>query len=171
VDKSVVLVDYVVIVEYNENWPAIYERERQFIVSVLGDAITSIEHIGSTAVPGLSAKPTIDLMLLVERLAPEEIYACPLKTLGYIYVEEASNTNRYFLKKGEPRAYHLHIVECDNYEHRRLIAFRDYLRLHPRVREEYEALKKALALKFCNDRKAYTNAKTEFIRSIEARIL
>jgi GrpB-like predicted nucleotidyltransferase (UPF0157 family) len=165
------MVDYVIIVEYNEKWPAIYERERQLITSMLGEALIGIEHVGSTSVPGLSAKPIIDLMLLVKRLEPGEFYAYPLKTLGYIYVEEAGSADRHFLKKGEQRTHHLHIVERGSYEHRRLVAFRDYLRVNPEVRKEYEALKKALALKFHDDRKAYTNAKTDFIRSIEARIL
>jgi len=161
----------VIVVEYNEEWPAIYERERQLIASMLGETIIAIEHVGSTAVVGLSAKPIIDLMLVVERLEPGEVYARYLETLGYLFVADAGSSDRHFFKKGEPRSHHLHLVEEGSQEHRRLIAFRDYLRAHPETRQEYEALKKALALQFRFEREAYTKAKTEFVRSIEARTL
>ena len=159
----------IVIVEYDPRWPALYEEERARIAGALGDAAASIEHIGSTAVPGLSAKPLIDLLVAVARLAPPDAYSEPLQRLGYTYFPILGNANRYTFGKGTPHTHHLHIVARGSEEYALPLAFRDYLRTHPEAAQQYDTLKRGLADRFRDDRQAYNVAKTDFIRAIVAR--
>ena len=160
----------VLIVPYDPQWPILYEHERESIAGAMRDAILGIEHFGSTAVPGMPSKPVIDILVLVAQLDPVAAYAGPLKLLGYEYLDlQDLPAEHIFLHKGSPRTHHLHIVPRGSHEHRRHIAFRDYLRTHPETAREYAELKLALAVKFCYERENYTNAKTDFIRAIEAQ--
>ncbi len=157
--------DAVIIVEYDPQWPALYEQERAQLAQVLGGLAVGFEHMGSTAVPGLAAKPLIDIMVLVEKMAGPEVYAGPLQSLGYwspiIYKDHI------FTLKGQPRTHHIHIFEQGSYEHLRHLAFRNYLRTHHEVAQEYSALKRQLAEKYKLDRDNYTESKTGFIKALE----
>lgn len=159
----------VVIVEYNPRWPAMYEEERQSILTATGDLIVAIEHIGSTAVPGLGAKPIIDIMAAVRELVDAERCVTPLKTIGYEYVPEYNDIipERRYFHKGPPeaRTYHLHMVELTSDFWEQQLLFRDFLRTHPEEAQEYYRLKKGLAEKFGSDREGYTDAKTSFIEA------
>lgn len=164
--------DAVIIVPYDPQWPEQYEVERQRIVRALGDKIVGIEHFGSTAIPGLMAKPVIDILVLVEQLEPDEAYIESLQSLGYVHQTWPGDApDHVFLRKGLPRTHHLHIVQKGSYEHLRHIAFRDYLRTHPETARAYAELKIMLAQVHAHDRDAYTNAKTDFVRDIEAKVL
>ena len=159
------------IVEYSPNWPTLYEQEKKLIVGVLGHAITDIQHIGSTAVPGLGAKPIIDILVAAHKRGPVEEYSGRLRPIGYRHQSHEDDAKRLFFQKGTPRTHHLHIVEYDSWEYRRHILFRDCLRTHPETAQRYEKLKRELAIKFASDREDYTESKSEFIESVVDRAI
>lgn len=164
----------VVIVDYDLEWPARFQAERAIIEGAIGPHIVAIEHVGSTAVPGLGAKPIIDIMVGVRRLADADNCIEPLAAVGYQYHpqhEAEMPDRRYFDVQTGTRDAHLHMVEFGGPFWRRHIAFRDYLRTHPEALRRYDLLKRELAQRFGSDREGYTNAKTEFIRSIERTAL
>lgn len=157
------------IVTYDPRWPDLYTEERERVEAVLGDLARSIEHIGSTSVPGLSAKPIIDILVTMSRLGPVDPYIERLGSLDYTYFPVLGNAARYSFGRSIPHTHHIHVVEHGSEEHIRPLAFRDYLRTHPEVARQYETLKRQLAECFRNDRQAYNQAKTDFIRSIEMK--
>jgi len=160
----------VAIVPYDPVWPSQYTEEKERILTVIGLYVVSVEHMGSTAVPGLAAKPVIDILIGVRSLADASRFIPPLLPLGYEYVNRYENEmpfRRYLHRKihGE-HTHHLHMVEPDTEFYKVQLAFRDYLRSHPDARDRYAALKYKLAEQYRNDRMAYTDAKTEFIKGI-----
>jgi GrpB-like predicted nucleotidyltransferase (UPF0157 family) len=164
----------VVIVEYTPEWVMLYEKEKELIQKVIGHIAMAIEHIGSTAVPGLGAKPTIDIMVGLHRLAYAEKCIEPLGSIGYEYQpeHEASMPERRFFRKGQPpkeQHYHLHMVEKRSDFWKQHLLFRDYLRTHPETVQQYYKLKRELASKYGSNREGYTEAKTSFIESIIAK--
>lgn len=134
-----------------------------------------IEHIGSTAIPGLAAKPTIDILIGIKDLEGAGGIIPLLQSAGYVYVPEFEldmPERRYFYKGRKVEdGFHLHMVEAGSPFWKRHLAFRDHLRIHPDEVREYEKLKIALANKFRDDREGYTEAKTEFITRIEKAAL
>ena len=131
-----------------------------------------IEHIGSTAIPGLAAKPVIDIMAGVETLDASRPAIDAAVHLGYCYFPYRPDSEHWFCKPSPAfRTHHLHLVPTGNEQWRGAIAFRDYLRSHPGVAAEYEALKRNLAREFHRDREAYTQAKHPFIARITSRAL
>jgi GrpB-like predicted nucleotidyltransferase (UPF0157 family)/predicted RNA-binding protein associated with RNAse of E/G family len=144
-------------------------RRREF--STLSEKVVAVEHVGSTAVPGLGAKPIIDIMVGTAHLSDAGECIEPLKSIDYEYVPEceASIPERRFFRKGPEGApnkhFHLHMVERTSNLWERHLLFRDYLRSHPDVAQQYYQLKKQLAEKYSSNREAYTEAKTEFIES------
>lgn len=161
------------IVNYDPQWPVLYEEEKGRILDVIGRRIAAIEHIGSTAVPELAAKPIIDIMIAVRRLADADECIEPLQDIGYEYVREfeVEMPERRFFRKGPPeeRTYHIHMIELTSEFWERHLLFRDYLRTHPEVAQQYYQLKKELAARYGSDREAYAEAKTPFIESIVAK--
>ncbi len=159
------------IAEYDPAWPALFERERGLIVGVLGDLADAIEHVGSTAVLGLGAKPVIDIMIAVRTLAEGERCVRPLERLGYEYKGEMGIPGRLYFRKPTDgiRTHQIHMVELGSDVWQRTILFRDYLRRQPREAQAYYELKLRLAAKFRTDREGYTEAKTEFIEAALAR--
>ncbi len=155
------------IVEYDPGWPAAYRAERERLALLLPDGV-ELHHFGSTAVPGLAAKPVIDMIALVEDLD------APLTALvahgGYQYppVFNATLSHRRFLcyPTAAHRTHHLHLVD-EPWELERRLRFRDRLRVDPVLAGEYVALKRALAERYRNDREAYTEAKSEFVKRHE----
>lgn len=165
----------VVIVDYDPRWPALYEQERARVAPAVAPFAVAIEHIGSTAVPGLCAKPIIDMLVTVERFGPAERYIPALAPLGYLFRAHPENVTRHAfgIRDAEGRrpvpGHNLHIVAHGGPDHRRHVAFRDALRAHPDALREYCALKRKLAAAYGADRDGYTEAKTAFVRGIEAR--
>jgi GrpB-like predicted nucleotidyltransferase (UPF0157 family) len=159
----------IVIVDYDPAWPALYLEERERLAITLGSLARDIEHIGSTSVARLPAKPIIDILVTVDHLDTADPYIEPLQRLGYTFFPVLGNANRHAFGKGTPHTHHVHIVRRDGEEHIRPIAFRDYLRAHPEAAQEYALLKRGLAIRFHDDRTAYNAAKTDFIREIVAR--
>lgn len=163
----------VVIVPYNTEWINLFQNESAMIRLVIGDYISSIEHIGSTSIPGLAAKPIIDMLIGVKHLADSPSFIPLLVGLGYHYKPEYEKDlpeRRYLYKVEHGRdTFHLHMVEPDTAFFTRHIAFRDYLRTHPATMSAYASLKYDLAQKFGADREGYTDAKTDFIKDVERK--
>jgi GrpB-like predicted nucleotidyltransferase (UPF0157 family) len=164
--------DKVEIHEYDPRWAEEFEREKAAILAVLEGVagIVDIEHIGSTAVPGLAAKPVIDLQIGVQKLGAAEEYVERLAKLGYVNHPQ-DDPGRLFFRKGMPRTHHLHIVEHGSWDHRRHLTFRDNLRADPETLAEYQALKRELAAKHPLEREEYVEGKTAFVEAVVARTL
>lgn len=158
---------------YSPLWPAVFDIEKSRLVDIFGADAVLIEHVGSTAVPGLGAKPIIDILLGAPTLAIVERHIPELIESGYRYVpefERAIPQRRYFVKvHGQPGHFNLHAVVYDTPFWKDHIAFRDILREDPGLAERYWRLKNALAARFRKDREAYSDAKSEFIRNALAR--
>ncbi|MFQ5706936.1 MAG: GrpB family protein [bacterium] len=164
--------EHVAIVPYNPAWPQMFEQEKNHLLNCLPpELIGRIEHFGSTAIPNLSAKPIVDMLVEVTSLEETKRSIVPvLEAQGYEYFWRPTSGDdippfyAWFIKrnlKGE-RTHHLHMVEND-FEHWDRLFFRDYLIEFPLVAREYQALKLRLARDYPNDRVAYTNGKTDFI--------
>lgn len=154
---------------YDPSWPKKFETERQRLASLLPGAFLGIEHIGSTAVPGMPAKPIIDLLAGVESMAVARSIAEPICASGYTTSTEFNETlvdRMWFMRWADGhRTHHLHVVVQDGNVWRAHLAFRDALRSSPSLAARYAALKHQLAARHATDREAYTNAKAEFIDS------
>jgi GrpB-like predicted nucleotidyltransferase (UPF0157 family)/prolyl-tRNA editing enzyme YbaK/EbsC (Cys-tRNA(Pro) deacylase) len=158
----------IIIMPYDPKWPALYQAERKQIQAAIGQYLKEIEHIGSTAVPGLNAKPIIDIMGGVSTLGDAPAFIPPLEKMGYRYVPEFEMQmpeRRYLTRTDEGRVMvHLHLVETSTPFWHNQLAFRDRLISDTNLRDAYGALKTGLSLKFGNDRVGYTDAKSDFIR-------
>ncbi len=165
----------IVIEPYDPAWPALYSEERERILSALDGLNADIEHVGSTSVPGLAAKPIVDIMVGLPANVPLNLCVAPVEAIGYVYVpryEEMMPYRRFFYKKPPdfPHAYNLHIIIIGHEFWVRHLLFRDYLRAHPDTALEYETLKRELAPLFSNTND-YSEAKTDFIRSVEEKAI
>ena len=158
------------IIEYNPDWPLRFAAEREQLVAVFQPLTARIEHIGSTAVPGLGAKPIIDIMLGVDRIDDVQQQVAALTGIGYEYQPDLEATlpeRQFFVKPpAHPREVHLHVVEHATPFWERHLRFRDLLRSHPAGAAEYLALKHRLAVEFVDNREGYTDAKTAFIEAV-----
>ena len=158
----------VIIVPYDPDWPRRFDEERAVIGWAFAGSAPAVEHVGSTAVPGLGAKPVIDVMVGVTQLSEAESRIGALEAVGYEYVQKYEielPERRYFRKpRLGPRTYHVHCVVKGSDFWVRHLAFRDYLRAHPESAEAYYELKRDLAVRFTKTE--YTDAKSSFIESI-----
>ncbi len=157
--------------EPNPEWRRMYQAEKIAIVNALGEKnILRIEHIGSTAIPNLKAKPTIDMLLEIPESTHNNLIKEKLTMLNYHYIPQPENppphmmfAKGYTLEGFKGQAYHIHVRYKGDWDE---LYFRDYLIANPGVALEYENLKLELAEKYKNDRDEYTNQKTEFIQQI-----
>ena len=162
----------VVVVPYDPAWPALFAAEAARIRSALGAALpAAIEHVGSTAVPGLAAKPVLDLLVGYPPGAPVAPYVAALVRAGYVHRGEQGIPGREFFRLGAVRTHHVHMAVQDGAFWREHLAFRDALRAEPARRDAYAALKRELARRFPHDRERYTDGKTAFVREVVARAL
>jgi GrpB-like predicted nucleotidyltransferase (UPF0157 family) len=163
----------ITITEYDPAWPHLFAAEKARLMADIGDHVADIQHIGSTSVPGLGAKPVIDIMVGVRFLADADSHCIsPIVGLGYEYVPQFEIDipfRRYFRKDNDNgvRTHQIHLVEIESDWWERHLVFRDYLRTHPEVREAYEQLKRELASQPFETTGDYAEAKTEFIRAVE----
>lgn len=158
----------IVIAPYDLAWPAGFESERQLLAKVLSPWLVGpIEHIGSTAVPGLPAKPVIDICGPVQSLESSVPAIKAVKSLSYVYFPYKPELMHWFCKPSDQeRTHHLHLVPYGSPIWEDRLAFRDFLRSHPQARAEYAELKIRLAESHRDDREAYTDAKTDFVAKI-----
>ena len=179
--------DGIVIVESDPAWPADFEAESRALRRVLGERALRVEHVGSTSVPGLAAKPVIDIQISVAELHPLADHAEALGSVGYVHVplppppeelglEWADETYPFFQKPAVwPTTHHVHLCASGSVEERNHIVFRDYLRDHPESVAEYLALKRELASAFGGEspesRERYSLGKTEFVAGVLGQAL
>lgn len=156
---------------YNPMWPQLFAVEVPLLEAAIGLFITGgIHHIGSTAVPGLPAKPIIDIMVGVVDLNSALPCLALLRELSYCYAPYRPDLMHWFCKPDPAhRTHHLHLVAADSEQFRDKLAFRDFLRTHPDTAAEYADLKRGLAVTHRTDREAYTAAKTDFVLRVTAR--
>ena len=163
----------VVITEYDASWPVLFEEEAHRLRAVLGSSALRIEHVGSTSIPGLAAKSVIDIQVSVASLAPHGRYVDAMATLGYRHVAfgDFDLVYPFFHKPIEwPSTHHVHLCDAGGEQEWKHLAFRDYLRAHPRVAREYEALKRDLARTHDGDTlkssETYSLAKSGFVANV-----
>lgn len=161
------------VVPYDTQWPVRFEREAAAVRAALGDTLITIEHVGSTSVPGLAAKPIIDMMPIVRDVREVEKRIVAMAAAGYIPRGEFGLPGRRYFVKGSPyaRLVHCHAYAADNPEAERHLAFRDYLRTHPEALNAYATLKIELARRHPDDIVAYMDGKDGLIKQIEAEAL
>jgi len=165
------------VVAYHADWPQQFAKEVSRIKAETEPWVQAFVHIGSTAVLGLAAKPTIDIMLGVDALQVADQYVVPgIQSLGYDYLQRLEEVipERRYLQLVNPEGehlYHLHLVVTGSEFWQRHLIFRDYLRQHPETAEAYAALKLSLAQQFAHNRKAYTEGKAPFIAKVMAAAL
>jgi GrpB-like predicted nucleotidyltransferase (UPF0157 family) len=154
------------IVEYDARWPALFAAEDQRIRATCGALALKLEHIGGTSIPGICAKPVLDIMAGGSRDTSIEDYVAALERAGYDYRGEQGVPGRQFFRRGQPRAYHVHLVEEGGPLWREYLAFRDYLRSHAEAARQFADVKRILAARFSQDREAYTSAKSPHVQAI-----
>jgi GrpB-like predicted nucleotidyltransferase (UPF0157 family) len=164
------MADEIEIVDYDASWPRLFEQERALLEQALpADQVLAIEHAGSTAIPGLAAKPIIDIFMAVPSIeAARAMLVAPIEAIGYVYWAENPDKTRMFFVKGMPpygqrRTHHIHIVEPQSEHWRRVLSFRDYLRGHADEAQRYQQLKRELAQRHRSDREAYTQGKDSYV--------
>ena len=166
-----ILVEPLHIAPYDPLWPRLFEAERERVEAVLGAWAVAVEHVGSTAVPGLDAKPVVDLLVGLGCMGDAGRCVRPLVGVGYEHRGEAGIPGRLFFRKFRAgrRAYHLHLTVLGGKFWNEHLLFRDQLRAHPRTAAEYARLKHELAARAGDDRAAYTAAKGRFVRDVLER--
>ena len=159
----------VLVVDYNPEWPAMFEAEAAKIAGALGDNLVAIHHIGSTSVPGLKAKPIIDILPVVRDITLVDERSPQMAVLGYEGLGEFGLPGRrYFRKGGYARTHHVHVYAVISAgEIERHVAVRDYLRTHPDVARDYGELKAQLAERHPGDAIAYMDGKDAFVKAME----
>lgn len=163
----------ITIVPYDALWPALFAAEAERIRAAFGDETARIEHVGSTAIPGLAAKPVIDIQISVRSLAPRAEHIARLKSIGYLHVflGPFDLVYPFFQRPAEwPSTHHVHLCLANSQEERRHLAFRDYLRSHRPVADEYAVLKRRLAMEnhgnTLESRERYSLGKSEFVAAV-----
>ena len=161
------------IVAYDPAWPALAAEEIRAIQAALGDVAVGVEHVGSTAVHGLAAKPIIDLQLSVEAIEELDRYCGPLERLGYLFVPDPDSLDYHLFAKPpeRPRTHHLHVCAAGSEHELRHIAMRDFLRAHREEAARYAELKRRIAARHPEDRLAYIAGKEGYVDALERRAL
>ena len=172
--------DEIVVLDYNPRWPDLFAEEAAHIREAIDDDnLIAVEHFGSTAVPGLSAKPIIDLLVGVRSVVEARAVAVPkMEALGYAFWYDNPEPKHLFFVKGlppnGPRTHHVHMVEPETFRDPKnegflfwdRLLFRDYLRTHPGEVLRYETVKRDLATRFPDDREKYTDGKAGYVASV-----
>lgn len=156
----------ITIADYDRTWPAKFEAHRGIIAGTLGETALRIEHIGSTSVPGLAAKPIVDILVVVKDSANESAYRPQLEAAGYVLRVREPDWNEHRMLRTPERDVHVHVYSAGCAEIERYLRFRDHLRTNAEDRQKYEKIKRVLARNDWPDMNAYADAKTEVIESI-----
>jgi GrpB-like predicted nucleotidyltransferase (UPF0157 family) len=160
----------IIVMPYDQQWPILFQEISQRMKSVLGEAALRIDHIGSTSVPNLDAKPIIDIQVSVTSLEPLDTYKSPLESIGFIYqADNPDLTKRYFRENPGDRRTHIHVRKAGSWSEQFALLFRDYLRTHPTECETYASEKYRLMDKYQNERDLYVEGKGPIIYAIIQR--
>jgi GrpB-like predicted nucleotidyltransferase (UPF0157 family) len=171
--------DSIYLAEYDSRWPSMFDEERARLQSAIGEWAADIQHVGSTSIPGIAAKPIIDIAVHLHSLVDALKCITPLvEHLQYECLGEFGIPDRIYFRKltntplpgqdhdGVGRTHQIHMYERGHEQYEKQIVFRDYLRFHPDAAREYEALKRELAVRHARDIEAYADAKSDFVQSI-----
>ncbi|MFD1149158.1 GrpB family protein [Saccharothrix hoggarensis] len=169
VDGAPVLNSTVHLAEYDPRWPALFEREARRVRSLLGDLVLRLDHVGSTSVPGLAAKPIVDMLLVVPDPADEESYVAPLEAAGYRLVIREPDRHEHRALKGPDTNINLHVHPPTSPDIERMLAFRDRLRADDADRDLYERTKRELASRTWTYIQEYADAKSAVVDDILTR--
>ncbi len=164
------MTERVIIVPYDPMWPAVFSKLGAALRKALGDTALRIDHIGSTSIPGLDAKPIVDIQISVRSFEPLDAFRLPLESLGFVF--RANNpelTKRYFREKPGERRTHIHVRRVGSWAEQFALLFRDYVRTHDEEAKHYAELKYRLAEQYGEDRHGYTEAKAPFVWEIMAK--
>lgn len=161
------------VVDYDPSWPMVFEAEKARLKAALGDVALRIEHVGSTSVLGLAAKPIIDTDVYVREIEPMHPYREPLESLGYVFEFDLEFPDLHFFGYPDkrPRRFHVHVAEAGSRHEIRHLAVRDFLRSHPEVAAGYAELKRSLMAAHPGDHDAYVDGKAALMVELEARAL
>ena len=156
------------VVPYRPVWKDLFRSEAVKLRSALGNHLLQIEHVGSTSIEGMDAKPIIDIIVALKSLDKTKALVPVLQTLGYNHKEDDDVPSRAFFVKGSPsqRTYHLSLTELESGYWKAHILFRDYLQTHGEVAEEYRLLKRELVEQYSDDRGSYTAGKEIFVERV-----
>ena len=156
------------VIDYQEIWPQLFSVARDLLLKTLGEIVVDIQHIGSTSVPGLAAKPIIDILLEVKDIGALDSSESLMKSIGYEPKGEFGILGRrHYQKGGDNRSHHIHAFESGDFNLIRHLAFRNYLRCHPEIVKEYGKLKKKIADACNNDIKLYCDGKDQYVKNLE----
>ncbi len=170
-----------IVVPYDPDWPVLFEEERRRIVEAVGHIVAGVHHVGSTSIPGIYAKPILDIAVLLREFEEGERCIEPMENIGYVHkgLDDDIPGDRHFVKGHPPqgncssgeviRTHVLHMYTLDSPIRRNHFAFRDYLIAHPEVADEYARLKLILADKHPKDRESYRAGKDSFIEGMLAK--
>jgi len=162
--------DRVVIVPYDPEWPALFQELGAALRKALGDTAVRIDHIGSTSIPGLDAKPIIDIQISVRSFEPLDAFRIPIESLGYVFRgDNPERTKRYFREAPGERRTHIHVRRAGSWAEQFALLFRDYMRTHDEDAKRYAELKYRLAEQYGEDRHGYTEAKSACTWEIMAK--
>ncbi len=158
------------LVPYAAEWAIAFQQERAVLLHVIGHSVVDIQHVGSTSVPGLAAKPILDIGVAVASLTSVPTLVDPLQEIGYTYFGDRQQKGEHFFAKGpeEMRTVYVHVLEITDPAWEDYLIFRDYLTTNPTQRVRYMLAKQSLAERFANDRYAYTESKSKLIQEIIA---
>ena len=161
----------VIVVPYDLRWPQLFAESAAELVGKLGAGIIDVHHVGSTSVPGLCAKPVLDILVSVANMEAALLLVPRLESLGYEFKPKEETRDRHYFRRprgGLLRTHHLSLAEPNSKTYAETIAFRDALRFDPRLAHDYARLKVSLAAQFSRDRSSYTDAKTAFVKKVLA---
>jgi GrpB-like predicted nucleotidyltransferase (UPF0157 family) len=163
------VVDRVVIVPYDPEWPVLFSQLGAALRKALGDIALRIDHIGATSIPGLDAKPIIDIQISVRAFEPLDAFRLPIEGLGFVFrADNPDLTKRYFRETPGERRTHIHVRRAGSWAEQFALLFRDYMRAHDEDAKHCAELKYRLAEQYAEDRRGYTDAKAPFTWEIMA---
>ena len=158
--------DTVRLLPYTNEWKRLFEEEKSLLQTAVGIFVLDIQHVGSTSISGMLAKPILDIAIAVRNFEKAHVCIEPIEQLGYEYRGENGIPRRHFFVKGNPRTHHIHMNELGSRDWNNQVIFRDYLVRHQKVAKEYAELKTELAKRYPADRQSYLDGKSPFIERI-----
>jgi GrpB-like predicted nucleotidyltransferase (UPF0157 family) len=158
--------DEVLLASAHDEWAVAYEQERARIVAALGEYLLDIQHVGSTSIRGVPAKPILDILIGVGDFDEAAVCIEPMATIGYNYRGENGIPRRHYFVKGDPRTHHVHMVELRSKDWKLTVAFRDLLRMNPALAHHYAHEKERLALRHACNRSMYQLEKDKIVERI-----
>lgn len=160
---------HVSLAQAHEAWADAFAREKARIIAAVGQHIVAVEHVGSTSIPQVPAKPILDIMVGVQDFEEARVCVAAMTALGYAYRGENGIPRRHYFVRGEPRTHHLHVVEVQSDEWRSTLRFRDLLRAHSELASEYAREKERLAARYSRDREGYQREKGKAVEGLLRR--